>query len=124
MPALPRGDSTAAASWALFERGAENYEQWYATRRGRRTDRAERALLLSLLRSFAGAQTALEVGCGTGHFTAWLSGRQIRTVGLDRSPAMRTVPFAWPPRCVADHRPLEFGAPVRAAREGDHNGAA
>jgi ubiquinone/menaquinone biosynthesis C-methylase UbiE len=91
MPALPRGDTTAAASWTLFERGAENYEQWYATRRGRRADRAERALLVSLLRPFAGAQTALEVGCGTGHFTTWLSGRQIRIVGLDRSPAMLTV---------------------------------
>lgn len=74
--------------WQPFERRAAGYEAWYTTRRGRRADRAERALLERLLAPFAGAQSALEVGCGTGHFTRWLAGRLPHVMGLDRSPAM------------------------------------
>jgi ubiquinone/menaquinone biosynthesis C-methylase UbiE len=77
-----------AAGWRLFEDNPAGYEDWYATARGRRADLAERALLERLLAPFAGAQSALEVGCGTGHFTRWLAGRVPCVVGLDRSPAM------------------------------------
>jgi SAM-dependent methyltransferase len=28
------------------------------------------------------------VGCGTGHFAAWLGGHSVDVIGLDRSPAM------------------------------------
>ncbi|MBI2494347.1 MAG: class I SAM-dependent methyltransferase [Candidatus Rokubacteria bacterium] len=75
-------------AWQLFERDPAGYEAWYATPRGRRADRAERALLERLLTRFATAQSALEVGCGTGHFTRWLRGRLPRVVGLDRAPAL------------------------------------
>jgi SAM-dependent methyltransferase len=75
-------------AWQLFERDAARYEAWYATPRGRRADVAERALLERLLAPFAAAQSALEVGCGTGHFTRWLAGRIPHVVGLDRAPAM------------------------------------
>jgi SAM-dependent methyltransferase len=74
--------------WRLFEHDATGYEDWYATPRGRRADQAERALLDRLLAPFAGARHALEVGCGTGHFTRWLAGRIPHVVGLDRAPAM------------------------------------
>lgn len=37
---------------------------------------------------FPAARMVLEVGCGTGHFTAWLSQQGLWTVGLDRAPAM------------------------------------
>ena len=74
--------------WQPFERRAAGYEAWYTTRRGRRADLAERALLERLLAPFAEAQSALEVGCGTGHFTRWLAGRLPHVIGLDRSPAM------------------------------------
>ena len=74
--------------WQIFERAASGYEAWYATARGRRVDLAERALLAWLLASFAGARSALDVGCGTGHFAAWLHRRSIDVIGLDRSPAM------------------------------------
>jgi ubiquinone/menaquinone biosynthesis C-methylase UbiE len=77
-----------AGAWRLFERAAAGYESWYATRRGRRADLAERVLLDRLLAPFAGAQSALEVGCGTGHFTGWLAGRIGHVVGVDRAPAM------------------------------------
>jgi SAM-dependent methyltransferase len=75
-------------SWQLFERAAVGYEAWYATPRGRRVDRAERSLLGTLLTSVPDARTVVDVGCGTGHFAAWLRRESFDVVGLDRSPAM------------------------------------
>jgi trans-aconitate methyltransferase len=80
--------SGAAGAWQLFERDPAGNEAWYATPRGQRADRAERALLECLLAPFVTAQSALEVGCGTGHFTRWLAGRLPRVAGLDRAVAM------------------------------------
>jgi len=73
--------------WQRFEQVAGTYETWYETRRGQRADQAERALLEWLVGQGPGTKTLLEVGCGTGHFAAWLERRRHR-VGLDRSPAM------------------------------------
>ena len=80
--------SGETGAWQLFERDPAGYEAWYGTPRGQRADRAERALLECLLAPFATAQSALEVGCGTGHFTRWLAGRLPRVAGLDRARAM------------------------------------
>jgi SAM-dependent methyltransferase len=77
-------------SWQIFEKEAGRYEGWYATRRGHRADLAERRLLLHLLAPFQTAHSAVEIGCGTGHFTAFLAQQGWYTVGLDRSPAMLT----------------------------------
>jgi ubiquinone/menaquinone biosynthesis C-methylase UbiE len=66
---------------------AARYESWYAGR-GRRADRRQRRLLADLLGDLAPGRTALDVGCGTGHFTRWLAGRGYRVTGLDLSPAM------------------------------------
>lgn len=77
-------------SWEIFEREAGGYEGWYATPAGQRADQAERNILGWLLRYFPSARSALEVGCGTGHFTGWLAGKGLRVVGLDRAPAMLT----------------------------------
>jgi ubiquinone/menaquinone biosynthesis C-methylase UbiE len=72
------------------------YEAWYETT-GRRADRLEKALLRRLVDSFPCAQTVLEVGCGTGHFTRWLAAhrragpsreKRLHTVGLDLSQPM------------------------------------
>ena len=77
------------AEKALFdEQIAPHYEAWYETPEGRRADALEKALLRRLLESFPHAQNALEVGCGTGHFTRWLSEQGLRTIGLDLSVAM------------------------------------
>jgi SAM-dependent methyltransferase len=101
--------------WELPEPAAARYESWYATPRGQRADRAERALLARLLGWFPRAQRVLESGCGTGHFTQWLASRGYAAVGLDRSPAMlrearRLAPGV--PLVLADaHRlPLRDGA--------------
>jgi ubiquinone/menaquinone biosynthesis C-methylase UbiE len=75
-------------TWQIFEQAAESYERWYTTPRGRRSDAAERGLLLYLLEPFQNARSALEVGCGTGHFAEFLSRRGLRMIALDRSPAM------------------------------------
>jgi ubiquinone/menaquinone biosynthesis C-methylase UbiE len=44
--------------------------------------------LASLLARIPCTSRVLEVGCGTGAFTAWLATRGSRVVGLDRAPAM------------------------------------
>lgn len=74
--------------WDLFEREASRYEAWYTVPRGRRADATERSLLAWLLGYFPSARSAIEVGCGTGHFTGWLAGKGLRVVGLDRAPKM------------------------------------
>jgi SAM-dependent methyltransferase len=75
-------------AWEIFERAAARYDAWYDTPRGQRVEQAERALLEWLLGHVADARSLLDVGCGTGRFTTWLAGRELRVVGLDRSPAM------------------------------------
>jgi SAM-dependent methyltransferase len=74
--------------WDIFDQAARRYEAWYATPRGQRVEAAEQALLTRLLGGFPTAHRVLEVGCGTGHFTAWLASQGWRVVGLDRAPAM------------------------------------
>lgn len=73
--------------WDIFEEAATRYDTWYDTPRGRRAERAERALLTELLTAFPGAESLLEIGCGTGRFAAWLAS-SFRVLGVDRSPAM------------------------------------
>lgn len=74
--------------WDIFDSAAPRYAGWYTTPRGHRAEQAERALLAWLLEPFPQAQSVLEVGCGTGHFTIWLASQGFRVVGLDRAPAM------------------------------------
>jgi SAM-dependent methyltransferase len=67
---------------------ARSYESWYETT-GRRASTLERRLLGRLLDRFAGLESVLEVGCGTGHFSRWLAGRDpVDVVGADRSLPM------------------------------------
>jgi len=77
--------------WDIFERAASRYEGWYDTAPGHRADQAERALLAWLVGFFPTAGSVLEVGCGSGHFTAWLAEKDVRAIGLDRAPAMLVV---------------------------------
>jgi len=72
------------------EHVASQYEAWYSTPDGRRVDKLEKAVLSWLLEQTAPGshRRVLEVGCGTGHFTRWLSGESAMAVGLDLSPAM------------------------------------
>ncbi len=69
------------------EKIAAHYEAWYHTS-GRKADIQEKALLESLLHCFPGAESILEVGCGTGHFTHWSRTLGYAAYGLDQSRNM------------------------------------
>jgi SAM-dependent methyltransferase len=66
---------------------AARYDDWYRGP-GRRADILEKRLLEKLLKGFPQARTALEIGCGTGHFTRWLASKNFEVTGLDNSAAM------------------------------------
>jgi SAM-dependent methyltransferase len=68
---------------------AAGYEAWYE-RTGRRADRLEKMLFKELLTGFPTAETILEVGCGTGHFTRWYERQGLEATGLEVSQAMLT----------------------------------
>ena len=70
------------------DRAADHYEAWYQTPEGRRVDQLEKAALERLLHRFPKSGNVLELGCGTGHFTRWLSDGGLAAVGFDLSPAM------------------------------------
>jgi SAM-dependent methyltransferase len=63
------------------------YEDWYSGP-GRRADILEKRLLEKLLTGFPQARTALEIGCGAGHFTRWLASKNFEVTGLDNSAPM------------------------------------
>jgi len=67
---------------------AAHYEAWYESPEGQTADTLEKTLLGRSLGRFAGAQSVLEVGSGTGHFTRWLGAQGLTSVGLDLSAAM------------------------------------
>lgn len=92
------------------ERVATNYESWYNTREGRRADRLEKASLEGLLSCFPHARRLLEIGCGTAHFTRWLSAHGLRAIGLDLSRAMLSEAggFRQVPLVQADAHRLPF----------------
>jgi len=87
-------------AWEIFEPVASRYETWYGSGKGRRVDRAERALLDWMLARLPRTERVLEVGCGTGHFSRYLASRSLRVVGLDRSPAMLKALRSGEPRIV------------------------
>jgi ubiquinone/menaquinone biosynthesis C-methylase UbiE len=70
---------------------ARRYDAWYDTGAGLRMAAQEQALLDRLLQTRTENHTVLEVGCGTGHFTRWLSGRGLIAIGVDPVPAMLAV---------------------------------
>jgi ubiquinone/menaquinone biosynthesis C-methylase UbiE len=70
------------------EKLAQRYEQWYEVGEGHRVDLLEKELLKQLLDGFPDAQSLLEIGCGTGHFTRYFAEFLPFVVGLDISPAM------------------------------------
>lgn len=66
---------------------AASYEGWYSGP-GRRADLLEKQILQKLRVDFPQSRTALEIGCGTGHFTRWLAANGLEITGLDISAAM------------------------------------
>lgn len=66
------------------------YESWYATPKGRLVDALEKKLIADLCRVRPGDKV-LEIGCGTGHFSAYFKKLGAEVVGLDTSPEMLQV---------------------------------
>lgn len=66
---------------------AGGYESWYETE-GAGADRAERRLLGRWLERLGPPGTAIEIGCGTGHFTRWLASLGWRAGGVDTAAPM------------------------------------
>lgn len=63
------------------------YDTWYETGLGAAAHQIELALVAELAVPAPG-ERALDVGCGTGIYTAWLAARGLDVTGLDRDPSM------------------------------------
>jgi len=74
-------------AWYFQEEIVKTYEDYYQGKY-KKADRLEKALLKKLLDAIGPAESLLEVGCGTAHFTRWLESVGLRCYGLDLSNLM------------------------------------
>jgi ubiquinone/menaquinone biosynthesis C-methylase UbiE len=92
---------------------AEAYDQWFDTNWGRHAFQIELSALEAAAGPFADLNV-LDVGCGTGRFTAALSRQAGWTTGIDRDAAMLAVAstrFSGPLLIAdADHLPYRANA--------------
>ncbi|MGA2762672.1 MAG: methyltransferase domain-containing protein [Spirochaetia bacterium] len=72
---------------AIFDRLAEDYDSWYQTPLGARSDALEKEAVFSLAEARPG-EHALDVSCGTGNYALALAGRGVRVVAIDASEKM------------------------------------
>ncbi len=73
--------------WFWNEKIVGSYESWYEGK-GKRADRLEKGVLAFLLQNFNQAESLLEVGCGTSHFTRYFESLGLKCTGYDLSPKM------------------------------------
>jgi ubiquinone/menaquinone biosynthesis C-methylase UbiE len=69
---------------------AGEYDNYYASDWGRQVDRLEKAAIGALISDLAPGKM-LEVGCGTGHWTAYFDAQGFQVTAIDQSPAMLAV---------------------------------
>jgi SAM-dependent methyltransferase len=70
-----------------FPVGAGAYDAWYRTPLGAAVHRVELAAIAGLALPRAG-ERALDAGCGSGIYSAWLVERGLAVTGVDRDPSM------------------------------------
>jgi len=70
---------------------AGSYDEWYKTRRGRAYDVLEKKAVEQILPDPMNANRLLDVGCGTGHWSAFFSEHGFVVNGVDISPEMIAV---------------------------------
>ena len=73
-----------------------SYEAWYETALGAAAHRIELRLIQNVASPKVG-ERALDVGCGTGIYTAWLAEQGLEVTGLDRDSAMLAAALAKAP---------------------------
>jgi len=67
---------------------ADEYDRWYETPFGRAYDTVEKKAVERMLPDDSGGRRLLEVGCGTGHWSAFFSERGFLVNGVDISSEM------------------------------------
>lgn len=77
-----------SASRYDFDGAAERYDQWYETARGAMYDRLEKKAISRLLPRGGDMKKLLEIGCGTGHWSAFFSANGYNVTGVDVSEGM------------------------------------
>lgn len=74
-----------------FDPIATAYDSWYDSPVGQVYDIQEKRAVSSLLPPAGDSSTLLEVGSGTGHWSAWFAEKGYQVTGIDVSSAMVTV---------------------------------
>jgi len=98
-------------AWYFKEEIVKTYESWYEGKY-KRADKLEKALLKKLLNTLQHAESLIEVGCGTAHFTRWFESLGLECYGLDLSHLMlKEAKKLWPSksllRGVSTHLPFK-----------------
>ena len=65
-----------------FTAAASVYEAWFASPLGAFVDELEKQALARTLQGVGGA-SVLEIGAGTGHMSAWLTGRGYQVLSVE-----------------------------------------
>ncbi len=76
------------ASYFDFDRVADGYDSWYNSAKGKIYDRFEKQAIDKLLAGVSKHSRVLEVGCGTGHWSEYLSYKDFNVTGIDVSAKM------------------------------------
>ncbi len=71
-----------------FDAIAEYYDAWYDDPVGKVYDSQEKSAMAKILPTASPGAALLEVGSGTGHWSAWFTEQGYRVTGIDISPEM------------------------------------
>jgi SAM-dependent methyltransferase len=90
MTAPPVNSTTIRRSGSRFDFGAtaETYDRWYETRKGQVYDVLEKRLVKAMLPRPLRGLRLLDVGCGTGHWSAFFAENGCEVTGVDVAPEM------------------------------------
>jgi ubiquinone/menaquinone biosynthesis C-methylase UbiE len=89
-PSEPANGVPAREDKSRFNFGplARTYDEWYATPAGRAYDAAEKRAVSELLPQAESGARLLDVGCGTGHWSAFFAEQGYAVTGVDIAPEM------------------------------------
>lgn len=71
-----------------FDKAADSYDDWYESVVGAMYDRLEKGAFDKLLKGNNYGKQLLEIGCGTGHWSEYFSGKGFDVTGVDISEKM------------------------------------